>query len=978
MTLLRNVILKLIGPTENMKDLFNEWGVNSAEAAVETFGFFGVLQKLSVATKGDLTEINELFSRIRGTIGFAGLSGGDNLRQFEEDLQAITMSTKAYEEATKRAFDTAAMKVRIEGQRLINYFTVDLGTAFISSIAKMNESIGGITPLVKSLTVGFGSLLDIVGQTVSLFSGLIPVLKVLIPLYISFIANAKIAAVVLAVYNGHLATNIRLMKLNVGAGNGLLGSLKLIAPAMKNVYVAIALAAAAVVTYIAVSKKMQRDAFKAEEQALLRNLEAWKNSRKALQLEAEELSNVQKAQKGLTEAVRANMQTNVAARAANIKLLDGSKERIKELEESWKEAEKALEDATDKTNLEAFKSAIESSKNKVRELRDAIFELRFQDPIMGFGSIDEQMDSLLAKSEAYAKKSSDAYKNSSKAVGDDLKNALDDARAYSEKSIQSMQAAEQAGSSWLQERTERMKELRKELDEPRPQATSYKELQENWAARKKLQEELTSLQKDEGRILENTKSIRSWISSALDSQLKKEQAVTAELERRQKVEQDRLDAIENSNKNAGDVFTSLTSLDFSDLPTASQKLAELRGKAGTSIGELASRGEAGLAGANIIRQALKEAEGNFAASIDTAARNLRDETVSKASKGMADQLAQAQADNSKVGAEMVKLAETTLSDVNQYIARVSKANLPKETSTALVAALQKSSDAINAYRDKNQNFIKTDTYEFASALIRAQDEVFKAFQQTPLSNTTKHLEELERLGQVSADTYKTIDLLDKAKNSLLETLQEQGKLVKILGDTTTATSDLIQQFADAFGADFILASGIANTVTEVANLESEFKTTFEAIQITGPVAIDKAITGPLRAATTQAKDLYYWIQAAAKAEAGKKALENLGQTPDTKASGGWIGGSGSRDTVPALLTPGEFVVNKHAAARFAPYLESINSRRGNVNTSNTTNTYGNVAVNVYGSNASSNDISPETARKIADLIYREKSRGRVR
>jgi hypothetical protein len=42
-------------------------------------------------------------------------------------------------------------------------------------------------------------------------------------------------------------------------------------------------------------------------------------------------------------------------------------------------------------------------------------------------------------------------------------------------------------------------------------------------------------------------------------------------------------------------------------------------------------------------------------------------------------------------------------------------------------------------------------------------------------------------------------------------------------------------------------------------------------------------------------------------------------------AGGWVPGSGNRDTVPAMLTPGEFVVTKDVARRYSPLLEGLNS-----------------------------------------------------
>lgn len=44
-----------------------------------------------------------------------------------------------------------------------------------------------------------------------------------------------------------------------------------------------------------------------------------------------------------------------------------------------------------------------------------------------------------------------------------------------------------------------------------------------------------------------------------------------------------------------------------------------------------------------------------------------------------------------------------------------------------------------------------------------------------------------------------------------------------------------------------------------------------------------------------------------------------------RAMGGTIPGTGNTDSVPALLTPGEFVVNKQAADRFGPVLQAINN-----------------------------------------------------
>ena len=55
--------------------------------------------------------------------------------------------------------------------------------------------------------------------------------------------------------------------------------------------------------------------------------------------------------------------------------------------------------------------------------------------------------------------------------------------------------------------------------------------------------------------------------------------------------------------------------------------------------------------------------------------------------------------------------------------------------------------------------------------------------------------------------------------------------------------------------------------------------------------------------------------------------QGFGKAPRRMATGGMVGGSGSRDTEPALLTPGEFVINADSSKKFAPILSAINEDR---------------------------------------------------
>jgi TP901 family phage tail tape measure protein len=113
------------------------------------------------------------------------------------------------------------------------------------------------------------------------------------------------------------------------------------------------------------------------------------------------------------------------------------------------------------------------------------------------------------------------------------------------------------------------------------------------------------------------------------------------------------------------------------------------------------------------------------------------------------------------------------------------------------------------------------------------------------------------------------------------------------------------------------------------------------------------------------------------------AMSMGGLVPKYFAKGGRIGS----DSVPAMLTPGEFVVNKAASKRFGPLLESLNESKypsmigagssgygapiNNVSSSvsdNSTAVYNySLGFNVNGSNSNANDIAKAVMKEIKNV-----------
>jgi TP901 family phage tail tape measure protein len=159
----------------------------------------------------------------------------------------------------------------------------------------------------------------------------------------------------------------------------------------------------------------------------------------------------------------------------------------------------------------------------------------------------------------------------------------------------------------------------------------------------------------------------------------------------------------------------------------------------------------------------------------------------------------------------------------------------------------------------------------------------------------------------------------------------------------------------------------------------------------------------VQAAKTAAEGiLAAWSQIKSKVITITTVYQTAGAPPKTKMYGGKInpmsmggvvpkyfasGGRIGSDSVPTMLTPGEFVVNKAASKRFGPLLESLNESKypamigagssgygapiNNVSSSvsdNSTAVYNySLGFNVNGSNSNANDIAKAVMREIKNV-----------
>ncbi len=153
LTALRNVMLKLIRPTDEMKKKFAEFGVTSGEALIRTFGFSGAIQKFAdIATREGTPAIGKLFGRVRAIVGVLGLAR-DNGSKFAETLDKISNAAGATDEAFKKVSETIGFRFKKEIEIIRNFVTIDLGEKLLATLLKVGDLFGGLAVAVKSLAL---------------------------------------------------------------------------------------------------------------------------------------------------------------------------------------------------------------------------------------------------------------------------------------------------------------------------------------------------------------------------------------------------------------------------------------------------------------------------------------------------------------------------------------------------------------------------------------------------------------------------------------------------------------------------------------------------------------------------------------------------------------------------------------------------------------------------------------------------------
>lgn len=153
-TQIRGIFIKLLKPTKEMKKLLREIGVESGEAAIQTYGFWELMKRLDEATEGSSTKIAKYINRIRGLSGALTITG-QGLKDAQQNAIESENAMESYTKAIEIAFTTLGKRTEIEVNKIKNFFIKDFGKGITETFTDIADSFGGLAAVVKEITYLF-------------------------------------------------------------------------------------------------------------------------------------------------------------------------------------------------------------------------------------------------------------------------------------------------------------------------------------------------------------------------------------------------------------------------------------------------------------------------------------------------------------------------------------------------------------------------------------------------------------------------------------------------------------------------------------------------------------------------------------------------------------------------------------------------------------------------------------------------------
>lgn len=967
-TQLTNVISKLAKPTDEMKKLLASWGVESGQAAIATFGFFGTLRKLEAAARsgGDaFAELNKIFQDIRAIRGAQGLIGGSALDGLENKLGQITNSAEQANEAFNIVMENTGKKLEIEFNKISNYF-LKLGQQFNEGLLNFGKYFGSLSDLVKFFVGNLQQLADNWKIVVSV-----------VVLYEAAVLRAKIATTSLAEV---LASN------PIGLAAILIGGI-----------------AAAVLAFSKSQRELAQemeDTIEKERDAAIKAQEVIYSefSKQLRNKSAQDIKYIESvfqpmlrwAAGLISQSNQIGSQLQEVASQANTNLksaFDGAKSGIKsamdEIKNSIKDAEQNIKKLQDSISDRSFKRlndqfersiALDDPAVKQQKTLDFITKMvREADKLYAQGEVDKAQkyyDKATELSKKFADLEVDNQQKFAKEA-EDAQNRANEARKRLLKSAATSKKGQASGGQEFDDRLEHARAQQAAKDAAQQSADA--------AQRKAYWESVT-----EGIFKRQNDFEQKFI------QAEEKRAADAKA---------RLDAQDAEFKNLQELITLAEGFDKkfknSDPKQANAAFADLQNMINQSAKD------AGLS--KDARLQLARDLANKAAIIQLQQINEQEQnhltTIQQITAKQQEYLKSIEQTNAKLGEQSNSVAKSKIElnsqldllekQLSQYDSELKKTGRPSDRLPGTDSDVRKVMDNARTVRDlyreaRNElNKQNPDLTRLTELLGRLQ-AAFRSLAVAKGNLGQGIFGKGTNSNDVSIGNSKLPEVYTKIEaelKNIVETQQEWVKTNKQLNDQQNAlnaigkTLLLIPEKYKAIGD--VATATIPQTTEEWDNL---LKTLDQSVSALGTLDTQMKQLG------ADALNAFKAIQAASAAGAplagGRAGGSQLGGViprffsgggmVDYYAGGGFPGGPRGTDTVPTWLTPGESVLDAQTTRTYKPLIRALQSSRFNnyISGGNTT-TVGDVTINVH---ANGKDV---TARDIGNRLRREIHKGNL-
>jgi TP901 family phage tail tape measure protein len=149
-TFLRNIMLKFLKPTDELKEILNDAGFASGAAALQALGFGGAMELVERSTKGAVGEIAEAFGRIRAITGALNFTG-EGLERYNKILNQVSTDSKSFAQAQETVLNSLGKQVDKVREELENFFEQDLAKKYLVIISELTDGFKDIPKVIKTV-----------------------------------------------------------------------------------------------------------------------------------------------------------------------------------------------------------------------------------------------------------------------------------------------------------------------------------------------------------------------------------------------------------------------------------------------------------------------------------------------------------------------------------------------------------------------------------------------------------------------------------------------------------------------------------------------------------------------------------------------------------------------------------------------------------------------------------------------------------